>query len=162
MTPSSSISRSTTRCSCSTGWAVACGISIRMEWVSSGAVMMKITSNTSMTSISGTILISDIVCVELLESKLPKAMSGSACAGQIDGACTLVHAIRHLLAGGQECKQVVRKGVQTRQVDAIAAHEAVIGQQSRTRDGQAQARHDKRSEERRRGEGVVRPGRSRW
>jgi hypothetical protein len=42
------------------GSAAACGNSTLTPWVSSGAVTMKITSMTSMTSIYGTTLISDM------------------------------------------------------------------------------------------------------
>ena len=52
----------------------ALGKSILTAWVSSGAVMMKITNSTSITSMSGTMLISDIAWPLPLESKLPKAM----------------------------------------------------------------------------------------
>src|SRR5690554_2757378 len=109
---------STTTGSCSTGCALTCGTSMRMEWLSNGAVMMKITSSTSITSISGTMLISDIVLDEPLESKPPNAMSGSACGGrrQIDVAPAVMAALGHLLAGGQKGEQIMGEGIQVGQV----------------------------------------------
>src|SRR5688572_24059189 len=49
--------------------------------VSSGAVMMKITSSTSITSISGTMLMSDIGAEPLLPSKLAKAITVPSASG---------------------------------------------------------------------------------
>jgi len=49
--------------------------SLRLE-VISGAVIMKITSSTSMTSISGVMLMSLIGCTPGVRSRRPKAMSG--------------------------------------------------------------------------------------
>ena len=53
--------------------------------------MMKITSSTSITSISGTMLISDIGAPPLRESKLAKAIAQllQAAAGRAPSACTL-------------------------------------------------------------------------
>ena len=56
-------------------WLVACGSCSLTECVSSGAVTMKITSSTSITSISGTMLISDTGAPEDCRSKLAKAIS---------------------------------------------------------------------------------------
>jgi hypothetical protein len=56
------------------GLLVARGRSIFTEWVSSGAVTMKITSSTSITSISGIMLISAIGAAPPLRSKLPNAI----------------------------------------------------------------------------------------
>jgi hypothetical protein len=59
--------------------ACACGRSRRIAWVSRGAVMMKITSSTSMTSTSGVVLISAMGCGEPpRESNPPNAMGRSA------------------------------------------------------------------------------------
>src|ERR1041384_6376020 len=57
------------------GVEVALGRSTFTAWVSSGAVMMKITSSTSITSISGTMLISAIGAPAFFESKLAHAMA---------------------------------------------------------------------------------------
>src|SRR5476649_1062255 len=54
---------------------VALGRSSLTALVSSGAVTMKITSSTSTTSINGTMLISAIGALEVLRSKLAKAMA---------------------------------------------------------------------------------------
>jgi hypothetical protein len=60
------------------GAEVACGTSMRTACDSNGAVMMKITSSTSITSINGTMLISDIGAPLLPPPlKLPKAMDVS-------------------------------------------------------------------------------------
>ncbi len=53
----------------------ACGKSIRTAWVSNGAVIMKITSSTSMTSTSGIMLISAMGVVFCPDSKLPNAIT---------------------------------------------------------------------------------------
>ena len=58
----------------SVGLVVARGSASLTELVSSGAVTMKITSSTSITSMSGTMLISPIGVLLFLESKLAKAM----------------------------------------------------------------------------------------
>src|SRR5690606_29999224 len=143
--PDGSMARSITTGFCSTGWAVTWGTLMRIEWLSRGAVMMKITSSTSITSINGTMLISDMVVPGPLESKLPNAMSGSPVAGQADGpAVALVAAVGHLLAGGQEGEQVVRKSVELRQIDPVDAHEGVVGQHGGNGDRQAQPGHDQR------------------
>src|SRR5690606_18932451 len=114
-----------------------------IEWVSIGAVMMKITSNTSMTSINGTILISELTCVlpePLL--KLPKAMTySSACRRHRVLArfqCPDIVIGHHLLTGGQEGEQIIGKGIKLSQQQTVLAGEEVIGQHSGNGHGQAQ------------------------
>src|SRR5690242_8789470 len=107
----------------------ACGRSSLMEWVKSGAVMMKITSNTSITSTMGVTLMSAMGAGCRSSLKLPKAMvfsSGDA------------------RAGGQIGMQIVGEGIQFRQRDAIDAGEGVIGQHRRNRHGKTQRSHDQR------------------
>ena len=62
-------------CGVSLGWAASvCGrSSLRLD-VISGAVIMKMTSSTSMTSISGVMLMSLIGCAPGVRSSRPKAM----------------------------------------------------------------------------------------
>jgi len=66
--------------------AWASGRSSRIECVMRGAVMMKITRSTSITSTSGVVLISDIGCCVPRCSKPPNAMVSGA-SGQLPTRC---------------------------------------------------------------------------
>src|SRR4051812_1374605 len=81
---------------------VAFGSSSLTACVSSGAVMMKMTSSTSITSMSGTMLISAIGAPALLESKLAKAMAAPSGGGRPAGQRAHVGrgVGRHLRRGG--------------------------------------------------------------
>src|SRR4051812_35492598 len=96
----------------------ALGRSIFTEWVSSGAVMMKITSSTSITSMSGIMLISAIGALPPVRLKFPKAISGALLDGRARDRGLERHDLAefaHVRAGGQHGVKVVRKGIERRQ-----------------------------------------------
>src|SRR5215470_10173142 len=103
------------------GWLATLGRSILTACVSNGAVMMKMTSSISITSISGIMLISAIGrAFVALVSNPPKAMlcglfqnfrHGGARRGRLDLAV--------VGAGGEEGEHVVRESVE------LGEHEAV-------------------------------------
>src|SRR5690606_26359590 len=112
-----------------------------------GAVIMKMTSNTSMTSINGTILIYELTGVldEPL-MKLPKAMMYSlACRGHRGLArfqCSDVVVRHDLLSGGQESEQIVGKGIKLSQQQTILAGKEVVGQHGGNGHSQAKPGHN--------------------
>src|SRR5687768_15888621 len=112
------------------GVLVARGRSIFTECVSSGAVMMKMTSRTSITSISGIMLISAMGASAPLRWNPPKATSGRSGRGRglerNHGA-----ALAHMRTRGEHGEKVVRETVQPRERHAVGAHEGVVGQHCR-------------------------------
>src|SRR5260370_1099639 len=105
------------------GWLDALGRSIFTACVSSGAVMMKITSSTSMTSISGIMLISAIGADSPVCLKLPNAISVGSLG---ESGRFKRHHGSHVVdvrAGGQKRKQIMREGVELGEHQAVAAHE---------------------------------------
>src|SRR5580765_1511388 len=109
------------------GWLETLGRSTFTACVSSGAVMMKITSITSMTSMSGIMLISAIGAALPSLLKPPKAISGSLHGGD------RLHRdhggrIADVSARGEHRVDVVRERVQAREHQAVGAHEAVVGE----------------------------------
>src|SRR5262245_24924445 len=107
----------------------AFGRSTLTACVSNGAVMMKITSSTSITSMSGIMLISAIGAVLPSLLKPPKAMSGAALG--TGGGRFHRHDRRrlaHVRAGGEHRVEVVRERIQARQHQAVGAHETVVGE----------------------------------
>src|SRR5262245_51190213 len=97
------------------GAELAFGSSSLTACVSRGAVTMKITSSTSITSISGTMLISAMGAPAFFESKLAKAMLGSS--GAAASGVQRTHARRRAvgaerLAHRHEGVQFVREGVE--------------------------------------------------
>src|SRR4051812_35040717 len=97
------------------GWLDALGRSILTECVRRGAVMMKITSRTSITSISGIMLISAIGALSAPRLKPPKAISGALVGGRQRG----LHghygaALAHVRAGDEHRVEVVRERVELR------------------------------------------------
>src|SRR5215475_1503948 len=103
------------------GWLDTLGRSILTACVSNGAVMMKMTSSTSITSISGIMLISAIGrAFAPLVSKPPKAMlRGSFHDFRHGGARRGRVGLAVVGAGGEEGEHVVRKSVE------LGEHEAV-------------------------------------
>src|SRR5574340_1551635 len=132
------------------GVLLALGRSILTECVKSGVVMMKITSRTSITSTSGTTLISAIGPCWRRGSKLPMAMAsplrGRALFQLHCGTQRASRAGRTagFVAHGEHGVQVMGKGVQFGQPDAVAAVERVVGQHGGNGDGQPDGGHDKR------------------
>src|SRR5512146_718872 len=90
----------------------ALGRSIFTACVSSGAVMMKITSNTSMTSISGIMLISAIGVPAPVLLNSPNAMSGRP----FYQRCRFYRRYRRnvfdVRTGGKEGEQVMRERIE--------------------------------------------------
>src|SRR6185295_5754545 len=110
------------------GVLVALGRSILTECVRSGAVMMKITSSTSMTSISGIMLISAIGASAPLRWKPPKAMLGALPRGlrrfERDHRCCVVH----VRARREDREEIVCETVEPREGHPVRAHERVVGE----------------------------------
>src|SRR5258705_13176195 len=100
--------------------------------------MMKMTSSTSITSMSGIMLISAIAagCPSCL--KPPNAISGS-----------LGHGLqrRHAAgrgyrrSGGEHRVEIVRVRIELRQHEPVGASEGVVGEHCGHRDGEAERRH---------------------
>src|SRR3954462_4419196 len=90
--------------------------------LSTGTVIMKIMSNTSMTSTSGVMLISFIT--SSVSSCVPKAMSASLLHGDDLGGATAGDA----RAGHEVGVQVVGKAVQLAEDGLVAAHQRVVAQ----------------------------------
>src|SRR5688572_8834731 len=111
------------------GSELALGRSTFTAWVSSGAVMMKMTSSTSITSMSGIMLISAIGAWAPLLLNPPNAISGR---------------FPDLGAGRQHGVQVVSERIQAREHDAVGAHEGVVGEHRGNRNREAERRHDER------------------
>src|SRR5262245_22419757 len=125
------------------GALAAFGRSIFTACVKSGAVMMKITSSTSITSISGIMLMSAIGAPMPLRWKPPKAMSDSLLGWNWFRHHHGAHVV-DMCAGGENGEQVVRECIELRQHDAIGAHERVIGEHRRNRHGETECGHDER------------------
>src|SRR5262245_10057093 len=138
--PSASIATCTLSGLVTFGALEALGRSTFTACVSSGAVMMKITSSTSITSISGIMLISAIGVVALPRCRSPKAISG----------LRRRRLERHHGAGfrrgarGKEGEEVVREAVEACEQQAVGAHERVVGENRGDRDRQADGGHDQR------------------
>src|SRR5687767_6638530 len=116
-----------TKLGVSVGWAASVfgRSSLRLELIS-GAVIMKITSSTSITSISGVMLMSLIGDGPLVRSRRPKAMSG------------------RLGLVGDHFAQVVGEAFELGLAGADTLAEDVVGQHRGNRDGQAGGRHHQR------------------
>src|SRR3954462_2459199 len=99
--------------------------------LSTGTVIMKIMSSTSMTSTSGVMLISFIT--SSVSSWVPKAISASLLHRHHLGGV----AAGHPRAGDEGGMQVVGKAVQLVQHALVAAHEGVVAQHGGDRDRQA-------------------------
>src|SRR5215831_3571451 len=106
--------------------------------------MMKMTRSTSITSISGIILISAIGASAPLRRNPPNAMSDSL--SLRDSLPERQHrtAIADVRAGAQHGKEIVRKTVECGERDAVRAHECVVGQHRGDRDHQSEGGHDER------------------
>src|SRR5204862_3428682 len=115
-------------CGVSLGWAASVlgRSSLRLD-VISGAVIMKMTSRTSMTSISGVMLMSLIGCAPGLRSRRPKAIG---CARPPSAALVDDH-----------FAHVVRKAFELGLARGDALAEDVVGEHGRNRDGQAGGGH---------------------
>src|SRR5690242_887338 len=108
-------------------WLAAFGKSIFTAWVSSGAVMMKMTRRTSITSISGIMLISAIGADSPPALKLPNAISG--CSADRQRRRLERHHRSDIVdagAGSEESVEIVRERVELREHHAVAAHECVV------------------------------------
>src|SRR5687767_6599157 len=101
--------------------AAACGRSIAILWVISGAVIMKMISSTSITSTIGVTLISDIGGLSEVKLLLPLLEKAMSCRGH--GPLLL-----DPRAGGQVLVQVVREVVEALDHDAVAAHQEVVAE----------------------------------
>src|SRR5215217_8880849 len=112
----------------------AFGRSIFTACVSSGAVMMKITSSTSITSISGIMLISAIGAASLPALKVPKAMSGAFHRERRRLERRHRRGVVDVRAGRQERKEIVRERIELREHQPVAAHERVISEHRWDRD----------------------------
>src|SRR6185295_9910573 len=98
------------------GALVALGRSILTECVSSGAVMMKMTSSTSITSISGIMLISAIGASVPLRWNPPKAISGGPPLGHLRRLERQHRGdVVYMRTGGEHREEVVREAVEPRQ-----------------------------------------------
>src|SRR6185295_12551713 len=112
--------------------------------------MMKITSSTSITSISGTMLISAIGAPPWRGSKLAKAMARSSGCRRPRGERTdvggaaVAGARAERLAHRDEGVQLVGEGVELGREDAVGARQPVVADHRRDRDRQAEAGHDQR------------------
>src|SRR3982751_4832995 len=101
--------------------------SLRLD-VISGAVIMKMTSSTSMTSISGVMLMSLIGCAPGLRSRRPKAICASAAGAAVDD---------HL-------SQVVGEAFELGLARGDALAEDVVGEHGGNRDREAGGGHHER------------------
>ena len=122
---------------------VASGRSSLTAWVSSGAVRMKITSSTSITSISGTMLISAMGAAAPCLLKPPNAITPLAMGrgGLALPFLLLAEACGPVVRITKEGR-VVGEGVEACHGDAIGACEAVVADDGGQGDGQAEAGHD--------------------
>src|SRR5437868_13773745 len=100
--------------------------SFRLE-VMSGAVIMKITSSTSMTSMSGVMLMSLIGCAPGLRSRRPKAMDSGGFGGV-----------------GDHLAQVVREALELGLALGDTLAEDVVREHGGNRDREARRRHHER------------------
>src|SRR6185312_1173561 len=134
----------------SNGWLLARGKSMFTEFFSTGTVMMKMISSTSITSTMGVTLISFIT--SSVSSWVPKAMGQFLLNGntwrQTSG---LFHRDNIAVAAGGNPRarhevgvQVVREAAQLDQNEFVAAYQGVVAQYRRNRDGQSQRGHDQR------------------
>src|SRR3990167_7500153 len=120
------------------------GRSIFTEWVSTGTVMMKMISSTSMTSTSGVMLIS-LMASSLSSRPLPNAISVASLLGRDMGDLhqrLLVAGERR--AGDEVGMQLVRKPVELAQHHFIVAGKRVVTQHGGKRHRQTEGRHDQR------------------
>src|SRR5437870_10782832 len=83
--------------------------SFRLE-VISGAVIMKITSSTSITSISGVMLMSLIGCGPVVRSRRPNAISVSASGGFRRVGDHLAQVVREAFELGLACRHALEIG----------------------------------------------------
>src|SRR5258705_1010469 len=129
----------------------ALGRSSLTALVRSGAVTMKITSNTSATSINGTMLISAMGWDEDLRSKLPKAMANlPSVHGRERYAARPGSAARRLqgAAHRQKSQELEGESVELGGQHAVGAGQPVVAHHRRQGDGQADAGHDQRLSDR--------------
>src|SRR5574343_2034804 len=126
------------------GVLAALGRSTLTWCVISGAVMMKMISRTSITSTSGVMLISAVGIWLADELKEPIAISGDL--GGSPGAHRVdLRAVGDKrLADREEGMQIVGKGVEIGQHDAVRAGEGVVGKDGGQGDGEAGGGHDQR------------------
>src|SRR5580765_6313210 len=101
--------------------------------------MMKMTSSTSITSMSGIMLISAIAAGWDSCLKPPKAISGSLHRG-----LQRHHRPRHAdrRAGGEDGVKVMRIRIELGEHKAVGAHERVVGEHRGHRDREAERGHD--------------------
>src|SRR5690606_24823753 len=127
-------------------WVDTRGRSMRTEWVSSGAVTMKITSSTSMTSISGIMLISASGAPDPLLSLIAGVISERSGGRRPRGIETAMRRfrVRRRLAGGDRADEPVGKAREARHGHPVGANQAVVAEHGRDRDRKAERRHDER------------------
>src|SRR3990167_10281155 len=126
----------------SLGALSARGRSIFTEWVSTGTVMMKMISSTSMTSTSGVMLIS-LMASSLSSRPLPNAISVASLLGHDLGDLhqrLLVAGQRR--AGDEIGMQLMRKTVELAQHNLVVAGERVVAQHGGNRHRQTERCHD--------------------
>src|SRR5690606_3882373 len=125
------------------------GRSTFIEWVSTGTVMMKIISNTSMTSTRGVMLIS-LMTSSLSSSPPPNAILARLFLGGFSGfefgyrITVTGFAAGWRSTGNEVSVQLMCKTVELAQNTFITPIQGVIAQYCRNRDGQAESRHDQR------------------
>src|SRR5271156_2650141 len=110
------------------GLLAATGKLIFTALVSNGAVMMKITSNTSITSISGIMLISAIGALSPFLLNPPNDMSGSLHGRRGREWCDRRKIIFKVRASGQKREQIVRERIELREFHAVPAYTRVVGE----------------------------------
>src|SRR5258708_29904874 len=107
--------------------------------------MMKITSSTSMTSMSGIMLISPIGRAEVLRSKPRTSMSARTPrrgGGRLGGRRR--RAILEVRTGAQKYKDIVRERFQPRQHHPVASQDHFVSEHRRHCGGKPERRHDER------------------
>src|SRR5690606_13474465 len=120
------------------------GKSTFTEWVSTGTVIIKIISNTNITSTSGVMLISLITSLSS-SSPPPKAMLTrllSRFSGIQFGDLRRIFAARRRCAGNQVSVQLMGKAVEFAEQTFVSAVKRVVPKHRRNGDGQTKGRHD--------------------
>src|SRR5687767_560901 len=109
-------------------------------WTTTGIVIRKMMSSTSITSTSGVVLMAAITSCSS-ETSWPTviAMADLLAGGGDGAACADL-----LVAAHQHHVQVGREGAQVLQRDLVAAHQPVVAEHRRDRDREADGRHDQR------------------
>src|SRR4051812_28587301 len=120
----------------------ACGRSSLTACVSSGAVMMKMTRSTSITSMSGIMLISASGAGATPCRKPPNAMSAGSLGGRLERHDS--SGIDYRRASCEHAVEIVRVSVQAGESQAVRTPESVVSEDGGNRHGQAEGGHDQR------------------